>query len=88
MEGVVQLFLIGGLIEPRVALVLAYITNNIPANSIPAIVELILLGVLPRLLILIYVFVNQDVIDYSFIWLMVYGLFLIKDIEEERYYGW
>ncbi len=50
---VVTLFL------PRVALAIAYFSNQIPANNIPFIGDVLLYAFFPRLLMIIYIYDNM-----------------------------
>ena len=50
---VVTLFL------PRIALAIAYFSNQIPANNIPFIGDVLLYAFLPRLLMIIYIYDNM-----------------------------
>lgn len=52
-------FLILSLIFPRLALIIAYFSNTIPANTIPFWGDFAMAALIPRILILIYIITNM-----------------------------
>jgi hypothetical protein len=51
-------FLILGLFFPRLALLIAYFSNNIPLNNIPFWGDFFMAVLIPRILMLIYIYTN------------------------------
>ncbi len=67
-------FLILALFLPRLALLIAYFTQNIPLNPVPFWGDVVAAIFLPRFLITFYVFVNYG---YENVWFWVHGVLAI-----------
>jgi 1,4-dihydroxy-2-naphthoate octaprenyltransferase len=53
-------FLLLGLVFPRIVLFFWWISGNLPFNTTPLIADLICAVLLPRILILVYIYENQE----------------------------
>jgi hypothetical protein len=52
-------FLVLALFVPRITLLIAYLTHGIPPNNIPFIGDVLLAAILPRALVVIYIYENM-----------------------------
>lgn len=64
-------FLVLGLFLPRLTLVAAYLTHNVPLNNVPFLVDLLGTLFLPRVLICIYIAFNMGYNEWFWIHLIV-----------------
>lgn len=65
-------FLVLSLVLPRVALFVAWISDNIPKNNIPFIGDMLMAILVPRILILIYIYDNLG----AGVWFYIHLVFL------------
>lgn len=63
-------FLILTLFFPRIGLLIAYFTHNIPLNPVPLVGDVLMAVLLPRFLIAFYIYVNLGV---ESVWFWVHG---------------
>lgn len=56
-----NLFLFFSLFVPRISLLIAYLTASIPLNPVPFFADVILTILVPRILILIYIYVTLGI---------------------------
>jgi hypothetical protein len=73
MNDIATWFLLLSLFFPRITLLIAYFTNSIPANNIPFIGDLFMAILVPRVLVLLYIFTNLGFGG----WFIVHLLFLL-----------
>ena len=64
-------FLVLGLFLPRVTLIAAYLTQTMPPNNVPFILDVLGLVLLPRVLICIYVAFNMGYNEWFWLHLIV-----------------
>ena len=70
-------FLVVGLFFPRITLFFWWAMGNLPHNTTPFVFDVISTIMLPRLLILMYIFENQGYSDWFFIHFVFFILSLL-----------
>lgn len=73
-------FLVLGLFLPRIALLVAYCGDQIPANNIPFIGDFLMTAFLPRVLLLIYIATNLGCGGWFIAHLVMFLLSIITSI--------
>lgn len=71
-------FLVLSLFLPRISLLIAYLSGQIPPNTIPFIGDLIMTILIPRVLILIYIGTNMGLCAWFWVHLVFAVLVCIK----------
>lgn len=87
----IELVLLVGLFEPRIALIIGFITNSILPNNIPNFWDVILFFIAPRILILIYLIINIETLPFAELWILAHAIGLLIEFINERIenrYGW
>ncbi len=64
-------FLVLSLFVPRITLLIAYLTHGIPVNNIPFLGDLALAVILPRALVVIYIYENLGLSPWFWVHLIM-----------------
>ncbi len=80
-------FLVVGLFFPRIALFFWWWAGNLPANTTPFAFDVISAIILPRFLILMYIFENQGYSEWFFIHFIFLILSIWTSMSANRLYG-
>jgi hypothetical protein len=70
-HGIATWFLVLGLFLPRVTLIAAYLTDSMPPNNVPFILDVVGAVFLPRVLICIYIAFNMGYNEWFWLHLVV-----------------
>jgi hypothetical protein len=70
-HGIATWFLVLGLFLPRVTLIAAYLTDSMPPNNVPFILDVVGAVFLPRVLICIYIAYNMGYNEWFWLHLVV-----------------
>jgi hypothetical protein len=70
-QGIATWFLVLGLFLPRVTLIAAYLTDSMPPNNVPFILDVLGTVFLPRVLICIYIAANMGYSEWFWLHLVV-----------------